>query len=77
VRTTSGGGGGGGGGGKVWVMAVHRDAMEYLYLAVVVILITTFRFAECRTADDIPMTQISGPHRDPFQLELLDIVEPQ
>lgn len=76
MRTTSGGGGGGGG--KFWVMAVHRDAMEYLYLAVVVvILITTFRFAECRHADDNPMTQISGPHHDPFQLELLDIVEPQ
>ena len=57
-------------------MAVHCDAMEYLYLAVVVILATTFRLAECRHADDNPMTQISAPH-DPFQLELLDIVEPQ
>lgn len=72
MRTTSGGGGGG----KFLVMAVHRDAMEYLYLAVVVLLATTCRFAECRHADDNPMTQISGPH-DPFQLELLDIVEPQ
>ena len=50
--------------------------MEYFYLAVVVILATTFRLAECRHADDNPMTQISAPH-DPFQLELLDIVEPQ